>query len=230
MHCFQDKGRIGKAVICLDEQPLLLRAFHADKDKETVQFFAMQDKFDPPGTNAAAHEIIRSMVPDEHESGTIMIFRNAPFKCGIRKRMVLNMNCKTLVMRVHGRSFRHCPRCKNAIHFEANIEMEVAGVMLVHDKNRHDSALGILVSSLAASGWRPGSHFRGHVALVHFSTKAEADFAKQSGQQALFTQVILLRKTDGEKAVVRGLTGAADFTCIFHTESINQTEGLRQGQ
>lgn len=108
--------------------------------------------------------------------------------------------------------------------------MKMRGVMLVYDKNRHDSALVILVSSLAASGWRPGSHFRGHVALVHFSTKAEADLAKQSGHRTFFSQVILLRKTDGEKAVVRGLTGAADFTCIFHTESINQTEGLRQGQ
>lgn len=86
------------------------------------------------------------------------------------------------------------------------------------------------MSSLAAPGWRPGSHFRGHVALVHFSAEAKADLAKQSGQHALFAKVILLHKSDGEKPVVRGLTGAADFTFIFHTESINQTEGLRQGQ
>lgn len=137
MHCFQDKGRIGKAVICLDEQPLLLRAFHADERKATVQFFALDDKCDPPGTNAAADEIIRSVVPDKHASGTVMILGNDPLKRSIGERMILNMNGKALVMRVHGRPFRHSPRCKNAVHFEANVEMKMRGMMLMDDKGRH---------------------------------------------------------------------------------------------
>ncbi len=60
MHRFHGKRMVRKPVLGLDKEPLFCFAFHADKDKETVQFFAMQDKFDPP---VRTLPLMRSYVP-----------------------------------------------------------------------------------------------------------------------------------------------------------------------
>jgi len=120
-------------------------AAHADEPETALELLAVQRKLQAACGNALHHRLIcpqvvvGALIPDGHCPGPILPFWNRARECGIGERVVFDLDSQTLVRRIHRGAFRHRPTLEYAFHFQAEIVMQSARMVLVHHKNRSSS-------------------------------------------------------------------------------------------
>ena len=75
-----------------------------------------------------------SAIPYDHSARAVIAGRNYSLEITVLERVIFDSYCKSLVVLVIRRSFRHGPRSQHAVHFEAQIEMQARRRMLVNDE------------------------------------------------------------------------------------------------
>ena len=83
--------------------------------------------------------------------------------------MVFDLDGQTLVRWIHRGAFRHSPALEHALRFQAEIVMQSARMVLLHNKNR-SSSLAFFLRGQPGQWCRGGSHislvaicFEGHM-------------------------------------------------------------------
>src|SRR5258706_10373911 len=91
---------------------------------------------DVPGLNRA----VGATVPPDPRAGAVVASRDHALEVRILERMVLDVHGEPFLLRPHRRSLGNGPALEHALHFEAQVAVQVARPMLLHDE--------------AGSGWR----------------------------------------------------------------------------
>ena len=76
-----------------------------------------------------------TLVPADRRARAVLALGDDPLELRILQRVGLHMHGKPLVRRIRGGPLRDGPGLQDAVHFEPQIPVERAGVMLLHDKN-----------------------------------------------------------------------------------------------
>jgi hypothetical protein len=97
---------------------------------------------------AGLDEFPGALVPDDDVSGTIVPLRDHPLEGGVVVGMVLRHHGQPFVCRVIRRPPRYRPRFQNAFHLEAEVVVELRGVVLLDDKDRLLARLGLATGGL----------------------------------------------------------------------------------
>ncbi len=178
-----------KGVVHFHEEPVLIAASfaaHADEHETALELLAVQRKLQSACCNAFYHRLIcpqvvvGTLIPDGHCTGPILPFWNRARECGIGERVVFDLDGQTLVRRIRRGAFRNSPALEHALHFQAEIVMQSARMVLLHNKNRSISMAFFLRGQPGQWG-RGGSEislvaicFEGH---MHLSSRAEPEHA-----------------------------------------------------
>ena len=73
-------------------------------------------------------------VPDNDAARPVVALWDDPLEVAVLERVVLDFHCQPLVVHVVRRTLGYRPRSQNAVHLQPQIEMEIAGSVLVHDE------------------------------------------------------------------------------------------------
>src|ERR1700733_10536615 len=73
-------------------------------------------------------------VPELDCTAAILSFGNGSLEIAILERMVFDLDCEALVVRIKRRPLRDRPRLENAVKFQAQIVMQARGVVLLDDE------------------------------------------------------------------------------------------------
>ena len=129
---------------CFDQQPVgslpsVPVMLHPHKDETPVQTFAIERELEIAFFQCLfwRHRALRlpiSAVPQLHRTATILAFGDRAFEVPVIQRVVLNLDCEALVMRVQGRTFGDSPRFEDTTEFKTKIVVQPRGRMLLNDK------------------------------------------------------------------------------------------------
>src|SRR5262245_51176808 len=73
-------------------------------------------------------------VPDHYGAATILAWRDDAFKVRVVQWMVFDLDGQRFGLGIGGRAFGNGPTLQHAAQFEAEVVMQVAGGVLLHDK------------------------------------------------------------------------------------------------
>ena len=130
-------GRLHIRVALLDQQPVLLALFYFDERPLAVELVTLELEEELPFLESLAPILERhpfAAIPDDHSSGAVVSRWNYPLEIPVLERMVFDFHCQPLVVHVVRRTLGYRPRSQNAVHLQPQIEMEIAGSVLVHDE------------------------------------------------------------------------------------------------
>lgn len=127
-----------------DEQPICPVAAvaiiaHAHQHEAAVQAFAFQGELEVTLGEGLLGALISFRFPiapiPEHDRPTaILTFRNGAFEVAIVERMILDLNCQPLVVRVERRAFGDRPGFEDAIQLEPQVIVQPGGIMFLDDE------------------------------------------------------------------------------------------------
>src|SRR5947209_1350035 len=170
----------GIGVLHLDEEPMLLASSwsaHADQRELALEFCAVQRKLQLACCDALGHRlrdrpvceyvVVGTLIPDGHRTSPVLPFRNRAFECRIGERVVLDMDGQALLRRRHRGGLRHRPALEHTLRLQAEIIMQSADMVLLHDKNRP------LPLTLRLQG-RCGRWFRGLLEIALVAIRCES--------------------------------------------------------
>lgn len=81
-----------------------------------------------------------SLVPDDDFAGAIFAFWNAPFKAGIGKGMIFDLDGHAFIVRVNAGSFGNGPAFHYAVEFKPEVVVQAAGPMLLNNEGKRINA------------------------------------------------------------------------------------------
>ena len=70
----------------------------------------------------------------DHFAGSVLTRRNGALEPGVLQRMILDLDRQALVARIEARTLRHRPALQHAIEFEAEVVVQAARRMALHDE------------------------------------------------------------------------------------------------
>src|SRR5262249_50725858 len=82
-----------------------------------------------------AQDRVGAAVPDRHRAGAVGALRDAAGEVLVLEGVVLGRHGEPLVLRVVGEAARHRPRAQHALGLEAQVVVEVAGLVPVNDEH-----------------------------------------------------------------------------------------------
>src|SRR6185437_13586904 len=145
----------GIAVALLDEQPVarIALAAHAHQRPAAFEPLAPQHEFERAvlefGDGITAGRQPQALVPHHDRAAAIFALRDDALEIDIVDGMVLDLAGEALHRGIEAQSFGHRPAFQDARHLQAEIEMEMACRVLLHDKAQRfqatllDAALGL---------------------------------------------------------------------------------------
>ena len=142
---------MGKGVLHFDEEPMLFASsspVHTDECELALESLAVQRKFQPACFDAPRHRlrdrlvcqhvVTGTLIPDGHRPGPLLPFRDGARERRIGQRVVLDLDRQAPFRRVRRGALGHRPALEHAVRLQAEIVMESAGVVLLHDKDWDD--------------------------------------------------------------------------------------------
>ena len=137
--------RLRPTIAVLDEQPVGTRlgssaaigTAGADQDPTSLQLGPFEGELDLSGPIVGlglTQRLPGPSVPDHHRSASVFSGRNQSLEVAIVERMVFDLDGQPLLRRVEAWSLRNRPTLECTSHFEPEIVMQMAGVMLLHHK------------------------------------------------------------------------------------------------
>ena len=99
----------------------------------------MQDEFQvpfPEPFRGVADRLPHSVVPEHHRSTAVFAFGDDSLKAAVFQRMVFDLHRQALVGGIEIRAFGHGPALEHAVQLQAEVVMEVRGIVLLDDKRQ----------------------------------------------------------------------------------------------
>lgn len=128
-------------LLLLDKQPFLPRTLlQADQGKIAGKLPAVKAEPDGPGSQPLFEinqRLVASLVPDQHFSRAILPFGNGSLETAVVEIVVRHLDGEALVGRVHGRPFRDGPGLEDAAEFQAEVPVEMSGMVFMDDEAWH---------------------------------------------------------------------------------------------
>ena len=124
-------------VALLDEQPVLVALLELHERPPAVQLVALELEQQFSLLESCPPILERhpfAAVPDDDAAGAVVSLRNISLEVAVLERMVLDLHGQPLVAGVVRGSLGNRPRAQDAVHLQPQVEMEVAGRVLVHDE------------------------------------------------------------------------------------------------
>lgn len=124
------------AVLRLDQHPLFLLAGQvgAKQIPHAAKLFALQAEAQLAlgiGFVRIAFGLPDAPVPDDHVARAVMAFGDMAFEIGVVQRVVLYVHGQAAHLRVQRGPFGDCPAFQRAIELQAEVVVQVTGVMLL---------------------------------------------------------------------------------------------------
>ena len=130
-------GRLDVRVALLDEQPVLLALLDLHERPLAVELVAAQLEEELALLESFAPILERdplAAVPHDHAARAVVALGDDPLEVAVLERVILDLHGEALVVHVVRRALGHRPRPEDAVHLQAQVEMQTAGGVLVHDE------------------------------------------------------------------------------------------------
>src|ERR1043166_5094012 len=126
-------------VLLLDEQPLALAPLHADERERAAKLLAFEFELQLPAFELservrAADELVRAAVPAHVLARAVLAFGYAPFELQVLDRVIFGLDGQAALRRVERRPARHRPGLQDPAHLQAEVEVKLRRVVLLHDE------------------------------------------------------------------------------------------------
>jgi hypothetical protein len=130
-----------RAVHLLQQQPVLLTLAHAHQRPPSAELVPEQLQLELAARVLLAYVLgleraVRAPVPHDHGPGAVVAGRDHALEVCVLERMVLDVHREPLLLRAHRRPLRHRPALEHALHFETQVEVQVARPVLLHHETR----------------------------------------------------------------------------------------------
>ncbi|MCY1399721.1 hypothetical protein D9M71_147840 [compost metagenome] len=131
-----------QGVAALDQEPLRLAPAQlgAHQAPAAAELLAMQFELQVPFRQSFLGIALGrpvAVVPDDHVAGAVVSFRDMPFEVGVVQRMILHLDRQAPDAGVETRPLGHRPALQRAAQFQAEVVVQVAGVVLLdHEGER----------------------------------------------------------------------------------------------
>jgi len=128
------------AILFLDHQPVLgVFSLHPHQGKSALETISFQQNneltlFQGLEGVMAFHKGIGPEIPNHHDAGAVLTLRDDPFKIDILEWVILHLDGQPFVCRIQGRPFGNSPGFEDSAHLQAEIPMELSGLVLVYDE------------------------------------------------------------------------------------------------
>ena len=136
-------------VALLDQQPrllfLALTPMHAHQRPAAFELVAVQAKLQVPLAQALARIALGlplAAVPYDHLAGAVLPRRDRALEAGVVQRVVFHMHRHALVGGVEARPLGHGPALQRAVELEAEVVVQAARMVLLHDEVQCAALLG----------------------------------------------------------------------------------------
>jgi hypothetical protein len=130
----------------LDQQPVralaaVAIALHAHEYPAALQALAGKQEFQLALAQLlfgreVAHRQPEAAVPELHRSAAVLALRNRAFEVAVVEGMVLDFDCKSLVLRREGRAARDRPGLEHAIELQAQVVVQPPRRMLLNHETQ----------------------------------------------------------------------------------------------
>lgn len=131
-------------IVVFDQQPICPLAAvaiiaHAHQHEAAVQALALQGELEV----AFCQRLLRALIsfrfpiapiPEHDRAAAVLTFRNGAFEVAIVQRVILDLDCQPLVVRVEGWAFGDSPGFKDAIELEPQVVVQPGGIMFLDDE------------------------------------------------------------------------------------------------
>jgi len=129
-----------RCVLLLDEQPVVLLPGEtgADEGKAPRELLARDLDLHRAHCEHRLEARVsprpeRAAIPDDDSSRAVLALRDRALEAGVVQRMVLDLDGEPPVRRIEARPLRNGPTLEDAAGFQAQIVVQVAGVVFLND-------------------------------------------------------------------------------------------------
>jgi len=122
-----------------------LAPVHAHQRPTAFELVAVQAKLQVPLAQALARIALGlplAAVPYDHLAGAVLPRRNRALEAGVVQRVVFHMHRHALVGGVEARPLGHGPALQRAVELEAEVVVQAARMVLLHDEVQCAALLG----------------------------------------------------------------------------------------
>ena len=127
-------------VLLLEQQPLVAFAALGSDDGELAgELFAGEAKLEIAARKLffggrVAQQLIRAAIPQHHAAGAVVAFGDYAFEAAVFDRVILHHHGEALFGGIERGAFGNGPRFQRAVDFQAEIVMQMGGVMALDAK------------------------------------------------------------------------------------------------